>query len=325
MTSYIVVFILVWGTALVAWWQISRYVRKADVGKVRSRLQTAPEKKVEASAKTPELIAKEDLTTGRFALQFLQRFNLHDRLQLMLEQAGLKWGVARLAHAFLVCFIVTFGLARFLLPANSSSIVLLLLATLGSGFPLIVVAKKRAARIHRFEEQFPDSLEFMARSMRAGHGFSVALEMIPREFQEPLAGEYRRTFEEFNFGIPLEFALENLGQRMPLLDVQFFVSAVNLQKRTGGNLAEVLDKLAYIMRERFKLRGRIRAVSAHGRMTGIALTSIPVGVAVLMWLTNPGYGQFFIADETGQYMLGGAILLKVLGFLIMQKIVKIEV
>ena len=324
MTSFILVLILVWGTALVAWWQISRYLRKADVGKVRSRLQSTPARKVETVAKTPELIAREDLTTGRIALQLLQRFNLHDRLHLMLEQAGLKWRVARLVHACLVCFLVIFGVARILLPVTYSSLALLP-AVIGSGFPLVVVARKRAARVHRFEEQFPESLEFIARSMRAGHGFSIALEMIHREFQEPLAGEFRRTFEEHNFGIPLEFALEKLGQRMPLLDVHFFVSAVMLQKRTGGNLAEILDKLAYIIRERFKLRGRIRAVSAHGRMTGMSLTCIPIGVAVLMFLANPDYARFFMADETGQFMLGGAILLKILGFLIIQKIVSIEV
>ncbi len=111
--------------------------------------------------------------------------------------------------------------------------------------------------------------------MRAGHAFSVSLEMIHREFQEPLAGEFRRTFEEHNLGLPLDVALQKLAKRVPSLDVHFFVSAVLLQKRTGGNLAEILDKLAYVIRERFKLRGRIRAVSAHGRMTGTALSCIP--------------------------------------------------
>ncbi len=128
--------------------------------------------------------------------------------------------------------------------------------------------RKRTARLRRFEELFPDSLEFVSRSMRAGHAFSVSLEMIHREFQEPLSGEFRRTFEEHNLGLPLDVALQKLAKRVPSLDVHFFVSAVLLQKRTGGNLAEILDKLAYVIRERFKLRGRIRAVSAHGRMTG---------------------------------------------------------
>src|SRR2546430_1445208 len=133
--------------------------------------------------------------------------------------------------------------------------------------------------------------------MRAGHAFSVSLEMIHREFQEPLAGEFRRTFEEHNLGLPLDVALQKLAKRIPSLDVHFFVSAVLLQKRTGGNLAEILDKLAYVIRERFKLRGRIRAISAHGRMTGIALTCIPLGVGAIMSYVNPEYAEFFSTDE----------------------------
>ncbi|MBZ2178986.1 MAG: type II secretion system F family protein [Acidobacteriota bacterium] len=324
MTTFIVLFILVWGTAMVGWWLTSRYIHKNDLGKVRTRLQGAPAKKVSAGPKTPELIAQEDAATGRIALGLLRKFNLQDRLQGMLEQAGLKWSVARLAHACLLCFLVCFGVAKALLPPSAGSLVLIP-AMIGSGLPLLVVSRKRAGRVRRFEEQFPESLEFIARSMRAGHGFSIALEMIHREFQEPLAGEFRRTFEEHNFGMPLELALEKFGQRMPLLDVHFFVSAVMLQKRTGGNLAEILDKLAYIIRERFKLRGRIRAVSAHGRMTGMALTSIPAVVAALMFFVNPDYAHFFTVEETGQWMLGGAVLLQVLGYLIIQKIVSIEV
>jgi tight adherence protein B len=168
-------------------------------------------------------------------------------------------------------------------------------------------------------------LEFISRSMRAGHAFSVSLEMIHREFQEPLAGEFRRTFEEHNLGLPLDVALQSLAKRVPLLDVHFFVSAVLLQKRTGGNLAEILDKLAYIIRERFKLRGRIRAISAHGKLTGLALTCIPIGVAIMMFYTNPDYVKFFFTDETGNIMLGTAVFLQITGYLIMKKIVTIEV
>jgi tight adherence protein B len=149
--------------------------------------------------------------------------------------------------------------------------------------------------------------------------------MIHREFQEPLAGEFRRTFEEHNLGLPLDVALQSFSKRVPLLDVHFFVSAVLLQKRTGGNLAEILDKLAYIIRERFKLRGRIRAISAHGKLTGIALTCIPIGVAIMMFFTNPDYVKFFFLDETGNMMLGIAVFLQITGYLIMKKIVTIEV
>ena len=153
----------------------------------------------------------------------------------------------------------------------------------------------------------------------------IQLEMIHREFQEPVSGEFRRTFEEHNLGLPLDTALQKLAQRVPSLDVHFFVSAVLLQKRTGGNLAEILDKLAYVIRERFKLRGRIKAVSAHGRMTATALSAIPVCVAVLMFFTNPDYVTFFFTDEIGNMMMGAAVFLQVVGFLVMKKITNIEV
>src|SRR5205823_12741090 len=147
-----------------------------------------------------------------------------------------------------------------------------------------------------FEAIFPESLEFISRSMRAGHAFSVSLEMIYREFAEPVSGEFRRTFEEHNLGLPIEVALQSLAKRVPSLDVHFFVSAVLLQKRTGGNLAEILDKLAHIIRERFKLRARIKAISAQGLMSGRILAMIPVGVTVLMFMVNPDYARFFVVD-----------------------------
>jgi tight adherence protein B len=149
--------------------------------------------------------------------------------------------------------------------------------------------------------------------------------MIHKEFQEPLASEFRRAFEEHNLGLPLELALQKLAKRIPLLDVGFFVSAVLLQKRTGGNLAEILDKLAYVIRERFKLRGRIKAISAHGRMTGTALSMIPMAVAALMCFVNPPYIEFFINDETGQIMMGASLALQLVGYMIINKIVQIEV
>jgi tight adherence protein B len=198
-------------------------------------------------------------------------------------------------------------------------------ALIAGALPLLYVMRKRTARLRRFEELFPESLEFVARSMRAGHAFSVSLEMIHREFQEPLAGEFRRTFEEHNLGLPLDTALQKLAKRVPSLDVHFFVSAVLLQKRTGGNLAEILDKLAYVIRERFKLRGRIRAISAHGKMTGTALTCIPIAVGVIMFYTNPDYIKFFFLDDVGNIMLAAAIVLQMIGYAVIRQIVKIEV
>ena len=242
------------------------------------------------------------------ATKFLRRFQLQSKLQELLEQAGMKWSTHRLVNTCLVAVVAAWALAWVLLPDQFRRFSYVP-ALLAGALPVLYVIRKRKARLRRFEELFPDSLEFVSRSMRAGHAFSVSLEMIHREFQEPLAGEFRRTFEEHNLGLPLDVALQKLAKRVPSLDVHFFVSAVLLQKRTGGNLAEILDKLAYVIRERFKLRGRIRAISAHGRMTGIALSCIPIGVAVLMFYTNPDYVRFFFLDDVGNIMLGGAVVL----------------
>ena len=150
-------------------------------------------------------------------------------------------------------------------------------------------------------------------------------EMLGEEMADPLGQEFRALFNEQNLGAPIDLALHNFTERVPLLDVRFFTSSVLLQRQTGGNLSEILSRLAYVIRERFKLRGRIRAVSAHGKMTATALSLIPVAVAVLMFYTNPEYVKFFFTDDVGQIMLGSAVALQLIGYGIMQKIVKIEV
>jgi len=320
---FLMIAIAVWACALVIWWICSNAFRHSDLDKLKSRLIGTTKTKSAKAAQGGSIIHSEEKNV-LLATKFLKRFQLQSKLQELLEQAGMKWSTQRLVNTSLVLVGVTWGLAWVLLPDQLRR--LSYLVALGAGaLPLLFVIKKRSARMKRFEELFPDSLEFVSRSMRAGHAFSVSLEMIHREFQEPLAGEFRRTFEEHNLGLPLDVALQKLAKRVPSLDVHFFVSAVLLQKRTGGNLAEILDKLAYVIRERFKLRGRIRAISAHGRMTGIALSCIPVGVAVLMFYTNPDYVRFFFLDETGNIMLGCAVALQVVGYLIMKKITSIEV
>jgi tight adherence protein B len=253
----------------------------------------------------------------------VQRYQLGPKILTLLEQAGLRWAPAHLVHLCIVAAGGTLAFAWLMLPVPKIAAVAL--GAAAGCAPVLYVWMKRRARLKRFEELFPETLEFIGRSMRAGHAFSASLEMIHREFQEPVAGEFRRTFEEHNLGLPVEVALQKLAKRVPSLDVHFFVSAVLLQKRTGGNLAEILDKLAYVIRERFKLRGRIRAVSAHGRMTATALSCIPIAVGVLMFYTNPDYVTFFFTDDVGNMMMGAAIFLQLVGYLIMKKIVNIEV
>jgi tight adherence protein B len=316
--------ILVWILTIAGWYFFAGAAKSADVEKAKNRLLGTTPKKVEKGGSKQPALFDAAKPQAQFAVKLLHKYNLLTKTEELLEQAGVKWKVGRLVHYCMGAFLAGYFVPYMFAPPFFRPYLLLIAAAAGA-LPVMHIVRLRKKRLHSFEEVFPDCLEFIARSMRAGHAFSVSLEMIYREFQEPLAGEFRRTFEEHNLGLPLDVALQKLSKRVPLLDVQFFVSAVLLQKRTGGNLAEILDKLAYVIRERFKLRGRIRAVSAHGRMTGIALTCIPMAVGVLMFFTNPDYITFFFTDETGQIMAACAIGLQVSGYLIIQKIVKIEV
>jgi tight adherence protein B len=321
--SFVILMIAIWAAAMGAWFLVSKYLKSSDLDRIKARLSgTSKSKKAKGKPGEASVMQQEGGTKNRLAQKIVDKYQLAPKIGLFLEQAGMRWAPARLVHTCLLSFAAGALLGWML---TSSFIMAFALGAIGASAPVLWIWRKRKSRLFRFEELFPDALEFVSRSMRAGHAFSVSLEMIHREFQEPIAGEFRRTFEEHNLGLPIEIALQKLAKRVPSLDVHFFVSAVLLQKRTGGNLAEILDKLAYVIRERFKLRGRIRAVSAHGRMTAAALSAIPAAVAILMFYTNPDYVKFFFKDETGNIMLGSAVFLQLVGYLIMKKIVNIEV
>jgi tight adherence protein B len=323
--GFILTLVIIWAVFMGLYMMVSRYVKSSDIDKIKTRLTGVGKNKKKAKVGTPEssVVRGIEDPKNKFAQMVVDKYKFGPKLALYLEQAGMSWQPARFVHLTIVCFAAGLAVGWLFLPvAHVFSILTGILAGIG---PFIMVWFKRKTRLHKFEEIFPDTLGFISRSMRAGHAFSVSLEMIHREFPEPISGEFRRTFEEANLGLPIEIALEKLAKRVPSLDVHFFVSAVMLQKRTGGNLAEILDKLAYVIRERFKLRGRIRAVSAHGRMTATALSCIPIAVAILMFYTNPDYVKFFFTDDVGNIMLGSAVFLQLVGYLIMQKIVNIEV
>jgi tight adherence protein B len=325
--GFLFVILGIWAVAMVAWFMVSKYFKASDVDRVKARLLGTPKgsaiKGKKGAPIEKQVIINNTDSKNQFAQKVVEKYQLGPKLATLMEQAGLSWPPARMIHLTIMTLGSVLAIGWLFLPLPK--LVVLGVALAAACLPWVYVYRKRKARLHKFEELFPETLEFISRSMRAGHAFSVSLEMIHREFPEPVSGEFRRTFEEHNLGLPIEVALQKLSKRVPSLDVHFFVSAVLLQKRTGGNLAEILDKLAYVIRERFKLRGRIRAVSAHGKMTATALSLIPVAVAVLMFYTNPEYVKFFFTDDVGQIMLGSAVALQLIGYGIMQKIVKIEV
>jgi tight adherence protein B len=191
--------------------------------------------------------------------------------------------------------------------------------------PYLFVRHKRKVRMDKMEEQLPEALDFLARSMRAGHAFTITLEMVGEEIVDPLGQEFRTLFNEQNLGAPLDVAMRNFALRVPLLDIRFFTSSVLLQKQTGGNLSEILSRLAYVIRERFRLKGQVKAASAHGRLTAGILTVMPVATMLGLLLVAPGYLQGMAEDSDGKWMIGGAIVAQLLGNFFIKKIINIKV
>jgi len=255
----------------------------------------------------------------------LSKLNLAEYFESRLAQSGLNWTLGRLLVMMLVGGAVGYflgWLTNFLIiPWLTELFVALVL-----GFaPFFFVVFKKSQRMGEFEQQFPEALDFIARAMRSGHAFSVSLEMLGSETPDPLGREFRTLFNEQNLGAPLEVALGNLMRRVPLIDVRFFVSIVRLQRQTGGNLSEILTRLAYIIRERFRLRGQVRAASAHGRLTAAILTILPIATMLALRLIAPDYLKSMTDDADGKYLIAGAVFLQIIGFLIMKKIIDIKV
>lgn len=247
------------------------------------------------------------------------------KLGEMLAQSGMDWKLGKL-----VTLTATGGAVGsflgFVLPLFSRSFFSALIpGILGGALPLFAMMRKRAKRLAKFEEQFPEALNFLGRSMRAGHAFSIGLEMLVTDSPEPLAGVFREMLNDLHLGSSLEEALSKLANAIPLIDVRFFVSAVLLQQGTGGNLAEILDSMAGIIRERFRLKGQVKAASAHGRITGVILSLMPVAVAALLFVSSPAYLLLLARDPTGQKMVIGAVVAQMVGFFCIRKIVNIKV
>lgn len=257
--------------------------------------------------------------------RLLERFDLIRRMETHIQQAGMTLTPGGLLAQMLLASFVGGLVGLWLRPLAVPWLSALAGGVVGGTAPYLLVLRRCKQRLAAFEEQFPEALDFLARAMRAGHAFSISLEMLAEESSPPLNVEIRKVFNEHNLGLPIDVALKNLAVRVPLLDVKFFVSAVLLQRETGGNLAEVLTKLARIIRERFQLKGQVRAASAHGRVTGAVLTVLPIVLMLGLMVVAPGYLQSMFNDPDGKYIVGGAVLGLLLGHLTIRKIVDIKV
>lgn len=191
--------------------------------------------------------------------------------------------------------------------------------------PFLALHMKRKRRLAAFGRQLPEALELIGRALRAGHSLGSGFKLVADEMPPPISTEFERSYEAQNLGVSLEDAIEEMTNRVPNLDLRFFATAVILQRQTGGDLAEILDKIGYIVRERFKIFGQIQALTGEGRLSGVVLLGLPPVLFVTMWYLNPGYSMTLFTDPMGHQMLAGAIIMQIIGALVIRKIVNIKV
>lgn len=242
-------------------------------------------------------------------------------LATTLEHADLKMTVGALLLVALMAAIVAYVVVSFFVLNRWAAVGA---AALAFWLPFPIVRFKAQLRIRKFEEHFPDAIDLMSRALRAGHAFTVALQMVGDEGQPPVAGEFKKLYDAQNFGMPLPEALREFAKKIPLLDAKFFVTAVLTQRESGGNLSEVLDNLATVIRERFKVKRQIRVISAHGRMTAAVLIGLPPFLAVAMLIINPSHMSVLAEDPLGGVLIMAAIGLQITGTLIIKKLINIE-
>jgi tight adherence protein B len=274
------------------------------------------------AASSPEVMRDAAASEAKWLSAIAARLPRVPGLGRILEQGGLTWSPQSFA-------VVTLGLS---LGAGLTVLIVfpvlpaVLIAAAGAGaMPYLYIRRKQRQRLAAFEEQLPESIDLIGRAMRAGHPLSAGLKMASEESPEPVAGEFRRVFEEQRFGMPFEEAVLGLTDRVALIDVRILVTAILVQRDVGGNLAEVLDKIAYVIRERFKIKRQLNVYTAQGRFSGIVLALMPVAVGGALFFINREYMLTLFLDPIARYFLVLAVILQILGYFWIRKIVDIEI
>jgi tight adherence protein B len=243
-------------------------------------------------------------------------------LKRLIERSGVQTTPSAMVMTAIVGAMVAAFTASLL---TDASIALPFAVLAGMAAPFGWMRYKAKRRIRRFEEQFPEALDLLSRAIRAGHAFQTAMGMVASELPEPVGPEFKKTFDQQNWGLPLKDALNELSERIALLDVRFFVTAVLIQRDTGGNLAEILDNLAHVVRERFKILRQVRVHTAHGRFTAYVLLALPAFLSIaLMWI-NPEHMSLLFTEQMGHMMVGLALVLQTVGYFWIRQVIKIEV
>jgi tight adherence protein B len=295
--------------------------RKAQARVLRDRLSAVQSQAEEA---TPDVAFLRDEVLSRIPAfdSYLRRSARVSDLQKTLAQGNLD---IRAGNFLMLCAASAIVMGAMADLAGGNILFGWVGGIAGFFLPYAYASHMRTKRFQKFEEKFPEAIDTLARAVRAGHAFTTALEMIANEVSEPVAGEFRQLFEEQKFGLPVRDALLNLTERVPLVDVKFFVTAVMLQRETGGNLAEILDNLSYVIRERFKILRQVRVHTAQGRLTMVLLMALPPTIVVIMQFMNPGFIRPLFVDPLGHTLIVGGIAMQTMGYFVIRKIIRIQV
>ncbi len=281
-----------------------------------------PEERPRGDTAGSELLRTERLSTVSLLQLALGRVRYAEKAARLLKEAELEWSVGRLVMLSLLG-----GSAVFLLLARLDWVpvwIALPIGLVAAWAPIAYVRMRRDQRLTKAEEQLPEALEFVSRALVAGHSLPMALELLGEETEPPLSGEVRKAVDEYNLGLSMERALENLSERLPTVDIQFFTSAIATQARTGGNLHELLENLAETIRERETLRGRVRAMTANGRITAVVLSSMPFFIAGVMYFVNEDYLGILLNHPFGKMLVLLALCAQALAFFVIRKLVDIK-
>jgi tight adherence protein B len=289
---------------------------------LRERLADAIRASVHSSDAEVQLVRRELLSEIPWVNRVLLGVHITTQFKKTIDQAASEVTVMRL-----VLFSLTAGVLAFLAVSmvSSSYFLMMFFALIATALPTVHILAKRKKRLNKFLQLLPDALDLMSRGLSAGHAFTEALQMVATEMPEPIAGEFRKTYEEQNLGLSLKLALENLVERVPLLDLRMCVTAVMIQRETGGNLSELLEKVAHTIRERFRIMEDLKTMTLSSRWSAWLLCGLPIFLAIYVSVMNPGYMDVMWKDPRGHWLLALAAIMQVLGMLMVQKIMRIRI
>jgi tight adherence protein B len=290
--------------------------------KLRGRLEAVQQVSLRSGDEDTEIMRREMLSDVAALNKILIKIPIVLRIQLFLQQAAIELQVVQFVLIAIIAALFAFVGA---LVANLAVAFALIAAVAGAALPFLIAQFKRARRFAKFEEQFPDAMELLSRAVRAGHAFTTAFSLIADEMADPVAEEFRATYQQQNLGLPLRDALQNMAERMPLPDVKIFIAALEIQRDSGGNLGEILNNLSAVVRERFKILREVQVLTAEGRLSMYVLTAMPFLVMGLLYLTNPVYLSTLFTDPIGRRMVWGALVLQTIGYLIIRKMIRLKV